>query len=71
MEQLMKSISYGLTKLYNKNKDENYRRALKDVSFDICKYLETNGVPLNKTDLTMEWMESEERKEYRRLGLIK
>ena len=71
MAQLEVLLSHALTNLYDKNKDENYRRALKDVSFDICKYLETHGVPLNKTDLTLEWMESEERKEYRRLGLIK
>ena len=71
MEQLEVLLSHALTNLYDKNKDENYRRALKDVSFYLCRYLETHGTSLNKTDLTMEWMESEERKEYRRLGLIK
>lgn len=71
MEQLEILLSHALTNLYDKNKDENYRRALKDVSFYLCRYLETHGTLLNKTDLTMEWMESEERRDYRRMGLIK
>lgn len=71
MEQFMKSINYGLTKLYNKNKDENYRRALKDFSFEVCKYLEIHVTSLNKTDLTAEWLDSEDRRELRRVGLIK
>ena len=71
MEQLEILLSHALTNLYDKNKDENYRRALKDVSFYLCRYLETNGTSLNKTELSEEWLKSDLRKEYRRLGSIK
>lgn len=71
MEQLANLLSWRMTNLYNKNEDENYRRALKDVSFDLCRYLETHGLPLNKTPLTEGWLDSVIRKEYRREGIIK
>ena len=71
MEQLEVLLSHALTNLYDKNKDENYRRALKDVSFYLCRYLETHGLPLNKTPLTEGWLDSDIRKEYRREGIIK
>ena len=71
MEQLEIMLSNELTKLYAKNEDENYRQALKDVSFCLCKYFETHGIGLNKTDLTVEWLESVERKQLRRKRAIK
>ena len=71
MEQLEILLSHALTNLYDKNKDENYRQALKDVSFYLCRYLETHGTLLNKTELSEEWLSSDLRKEYRRLGAIK
>ena len=64
-------LSWTMTKLYNKNTDECYRQALKDLSFEVCKYLELRGTALNKTELTTEWLESEDRRELRRVGLIK
>jgi hypothetical protein len=64
-------LSWTMTKLYNKNTDEGYRQALKDLSFEVCKYLELRGTSLNKTELTTEWLESEDRIELRRTGLIK
>lgn len=64
-------VGQTLATLYRENEDETYRRALKDFSFELCKYLETNGKPLNKTELTEEWLESEERRNLRREGLIK
>ena len=64
-------VGQTLATLYTENEDETYRRALKDFSFELCKYLETNGKPLNKTELTEEWLESEERRNLRRDGLIK
>ena len=64
-------LSLTMAELYKKNDDESYRRALRDLSFEICKYLETRGIQLNRTELTEEWLESDIRKEYRRNGLIK
>ena len=64
-------VGQTLATLYTENEDETYRRALKDVSFELCKYLETNGKQLNKTELTEEWLNSDLRKEYKRLGNIK
>lgn len=64
-------LSWTMTKLYNKSTDEGYRQALKDLSFEVCKYLELHGTSLNKTELTTEWLESEDRRELRRVGLIK
>ena len=64
-------LSWTMIKLYNKNTDEGYRQALKDLSFEVCKYLELHGTSLNKTELTTEWLESEDRRELRRVGLIK
>ena len=71
MKQLEVLLSWTMTKLYNKNDNENYRQALKDLSFEVCKYLEMQGTSLNKTDLTAEWLNSEDRRELRRVGLIK
>ena len=64
-------VGQTLATLYRENEDETYRRALKDFSFELCKYLETNGKPLNKTELTEEWLNSDLRKEYKRIGNIK
>lgn len=64
-------VGQTLATLYRENEDETYRRALKDFSFELCKYLETNRKPLNKTELTEEWLNSDLRKEYKRLGSIK
>lgn len=64
-------LSLTMAELYKKNDDESYRQALKDLSFEVCRYLELHGISLNKTELTVEWLESEDRKELRRDGLIK
>ena len=65
-------INSTFTDVYNKNKnDENYVKVLKELSYEVCKYLETHGAMLNRTDLTEEWLKSEERKDFRREGLIK
>ena len=64
-------VSQTLATLYKENENETYRRALKDFSFELCKYLETNGKQLNKTELTTEWLESEDRRNFRHEGLIK
>ena len=35
-----------------------YRKALKDISFEICKYLDNQGIPINRTTLTTEYLDS-------------
>jgi hypothetical protein len=37
----------------------------------MCQLLEPQGIPLNRTPLTAEWLDSNKRKEYRRRGLTK
>lgn len=64
------AIGLTMHKLYNENENEEYRQALKDTSFQMCQLLELKGIPLNKTPLTDEWLNSNERKEYRRKGAI-
>ncbi len=65
------TIGLTMQNLYDENKNEEYRQALKDTSFKMCKLLELDGIPLNRTPLTVSWLDSEERKEYRRKGAIK
>jgi hypothetical protein len=60
-----------MANLYEENENEEYRQALKDVGFELCKYLEPLGIPLNRTPLTADWLDSIERREYRREGTIK
>ena len=36
----------------------SYKEALEDLSFEICKYLDKQGIPLNRTPLTAEYLDS-------------
>ena len=63
-------LSVMMANLYDENDNEEYRQALKDVGFELCKYLEPLGIPLNRTPLTADWLDSEVRKEYRKGGRI-
>ena len=65
------TISLTMAKLYDENENEEYRQALKDTCYEICKFLEPIGASLNRTPLTASWLDSNERKELRRKGLIK
>lgn len=60
-----------MSNLYDENDNEEYRQAIKDVSFKLCEYLEPQGIPLNRTPLTADWLDSDIRKEFRRAGWIK
>lgn len=64
-------LSLTMTNLYDENDNEEYRQALKDVSFKMCQYMEAQGIPLNRTSLTADWLDSNTRKEFRRAGWIK
>ena len=60
-----------MANLYEENDNEEYRQALKDTCYTMCKLLEIKGVPLNRTPLTVSWLDSNERKELIRKGAIK
>ncbi len=59
-----------MSKQYEESLDEAYKEAIRDISFEVCKYLEPHGIHLNKTPLTAGWLDSNERKDYRRRGAI-
>lgn len=65
------TVGIAMQNLYDDNQDEEYRQALRDTSYTMCKLLELNGIPINRTPLTVEWLDSMERREYRREGAIK
>ena len=69
--KLANLLGLVLSNLYDENENEEYRQAIRDVSFKLCEYLEPQGIPLNRTPLTAEWLDSMERREYRREGTIK
>ena len=35
-----------------------YKEAIEDISFEVCKYLDKLGIPLNRTPLTAEYLDS-------------
>lgn len=65
------TVGIAMQNLYDENQDEEYRQALRDTSYTMCKLLELRNIPLNRTPLTADWLDSNERKEYRRKGAIK
>ena len=40
------------------NASGSYKEALEDLSFEVCKYLDKQGIPLNRTPLTAEYLDS-------------
>lgn len=65
------AVGLIMQNLYDENEGEEYRQALRDTSFQMCRLLELEGIPLNRTPLTAEWLDSNERREHRRKGTIK
>ena len=65
------TVGLTMQNLYNENENEEYRQALRDTSYTMCKLLELRNIPLNRTPLTAEWLDSMERREYRRERAIK
>lgn len=65
------TVGLTMQNLYDENDNEEYRQALRDTSFQMCRLLELEGIPLNRTPLTAEWLDSNDRKEYRRKEIIK
>jgi hypothetical protein len=56
---------------YEESSDESYKEAIRDISFEVCKYLEPKGIPFNRTPLTASWLDSNERKDFLRNGTFK
>ena len=69
--KLASLLGLVMANLYDENENEEYRQALKDVSFKLCEYLEPQGISLNRTPLTVDWMDSNTRRDLRRAGWIK
>ena len=65
------TVGITMQNLYDDNENEEYRQALRDTSYTMCKLLELQGIPLNRTPLTATWLDSIERRDYRREGAIK
>jgi hypothetical protein len=55
-----------MTDLYKENSEEVYKEALKDLSFEVCKYLERQGIQLNRTTLTAEYLDSNDHRDFLR-----
>ena len=55
-----------MTNLYEENSEETYKEAIKDLSFEVCKYLEPKGIPLNRTPLTAEYLDSNDHRNFLR-----
>ena len=71
LSMLANIIGLTMTNLYDENDNEDYRQALRDTCYTMCKLCELEGFPLNRTPLTVSWLDSNERKELRRKGAIK
>lgn len=65
------TVGITMQNLYDDNENEEYRQALRDTSYTMCKLLELQGIPLNRTPLTVAWLDSIERRNYQREGTIK
>ena len=55
-------LSRRMQNLYS-GSSGSYKEAIEDISFEICKYLDKQGIPLNRTPLTAEYLDSNEHKE--------
>ena len=51
---------------YNRTSAEESKQAIKDISFEICKYLEPQGIPLNRNPLTADYLDSQIHKKFLR-----
>ena len=65
------TVGLAMQNLYDENDNEDYRQALKDTCYTMCKLCELEGLSLNRTPLTVSWLDSNERKELGRKGAIK
>ena len=63
-------LGLAMTNLYEESSEENYKEAIKDLSFEVCKYLEPKGITLNRTPLTAEYLDSNYHRDFLR-GEIK
>lgn len=45
---------------------DSYKKALEDLSFEICNYLDKQGIPLNRTPLTAEYLDSNDHRDFLR-----
>jgi hypothetical protein len=43
-----------------------YKEALEDLSFEVCKYLEHQGIQLNRGPLTAEYLDSNDHRDFLR-----
>ena len=43
-----------------------YREALEDLSFEVCKYIEHQGIQLNRIPRTAEYLDSEDHRDFLR-----
>ena len=48
------------------NSNGEYKEALEDISFGICKYLEGQGIILNRTPLTAGYLDSNDHRDFLR-----
>jgi len=55
-----------MTNQYEESSDESYKEAIRDISFEVCKYLEPKGIPLNRTPLTAKYLDSNYHRDFLR-----
>ena len=44
-------LGLAMQNLYDENDDEEYRQALKDTYYEMCKLLKPMGIPLKRTPI--------------------
>ena len=58
-------ISKHMQALYE-GSSGSYKEALEDLSFEVCKYLEHQGIQLNRLPLTAEYLDSNDHRDFLR-----
>ena len=55
---------------YEAADEETYKQAIKDITFDLCAHLEAQGIPINWTPLTEDYIKSNTHKDFLRRGIL-
>ena len=63
-------LSLLMARHYEAADEETYKQAIKDITFDLCTHLEAQGIQINCTPLTAEYLDSKYHRDFLR-GEIK
>ena len=63
-------LSLLMARHYEAADEESYKQAIKDITFEVCKNLEAQGIPINWTPLTEDYINSNTHKDFLRRGIL-